>query len=76
MRTKRDEAELRMKIERQQSTTPTYIIGDVVIKPKDVYAANLPLIEEHSYYGTDEGDQLIKTFLEYCGISKKTETTG
>ena len=21
-------------------------------------------------------DQLIKTFLEYCGISKKTETTG
>jgi len=71
MRTKRDEDELRTKIERQQSTTPTYIIGTVGIKPKDVYTANSPLIEAHSYFGTDEGDELIKAFLEYCGISKE-----
>lgn len=71
MRTKRDEAELRTQIERQRGTIPTYIIGDAVVKPQDVYATNSPLIEAHSYFGTDEGDALIKSFLEYCGISKE-----
>lgn len=70
MRTKRNEVELRKAIEKQLSTIQAYIIGENVVKPQNIYEANSPLIEIHSYFGTDEGDGLIKTFLEYCGIEK------
>lgn len=71
MRTKKSEDELREKIDRQRYTTPTYAIGDTVVKPKDVYTANFPKIEVHSYFGTDKGDAHIKAFLEYCSISNE-----
>lgn len=69
-RTKQNKATLKRKIEKQQNVTPTYTIGTVVIKPKDVYIANSPQIEVHSYFGTCEGDKLISEFLEYCEISR------
>ena len=71
MRTKKSEDELREKIDRQRRAAPTYTMGDTVVKPKDVYAANFPKIEVHSYFGTDKGDAHIKAFLEYCGISNE-----
>lgn len=43
----------------------------MLLRRKMYTQRNSPLIEVHSYFGTNEGDGLIKTFLEYCGISKE-----
>lgn len=70
IRTKQDKNILKKRIERQQHTVPTYTIETGSINPKDVYVSNSPQIEIHSYFGTDEGDNLIKEFLKYCGINE------
>lgn len=69
-RTKMKEDDLKNKIENQQKVMQSYIIGSAVINAKDIYIANSPKIVVHSYFGTNEGDELIKSFLDYCGISK------
>lgn len=68
-RTKQDKDILKKKIDKQQKNIHNYTIGTNVIQIKDVYVANSPKIEVHSYFGTSEGDELIKKFLEYCGIN-------
>ena len=61
---------LEQKIEMQKSSVIKYNVGSNVVEPKDIYIANSPKIEVHSYFGTNEGDQLIKDFLEYCKINE------
>lgn len=67
-RTHKDPLILQGKISKQQNLSQAYTIGDKVVRPKEIYIANQPRIVVHSYFGTDEGDKLLKEFLKYCGL--------
>lgn len=72
-RTGVEESILKSRIECSKRKCQKYRCGNDVIELKDVYTTNQPLIEVHSFFGTDEGDELIKKFLAYSGIENSDD---
>lgn len=68
MRTQKDASVLQRKIEKQKKSSQTYKMGNAVVRPIDIYSANKPKIVVHSYFGTDEGDRLLREFFKFCGL--------
>lgn len=69
-RTCYDVTKLQGKIEKQQGLSQAYIMGETIVRPIDIYTANKPKLILHSYFGTDEGDKLLRDFLDFCGLQE------
>lgn len=42
-----------------------------IVNVEDVILKNKPIIEAHSYFGTEEGDKNIREFLVFCGFQER-----
>ena len=69
-RTKQTEKILRKKIEKESTRIQQYTCNDKLVSLMEMIDNNQPIIESCSYYGTNDGDTLIKNFLISCGIEE------
>ncbi len=63
------EERLRQIIEKQ-SANQQFKCNGTLVSLKEIVAKNKPELEACSFYGTNEGDGLIKSFLVSCGIDE------
>ncbi len=68
-RTGQSQEHLQQLIEKQ-SVNQQYKFKDTLVSLSEIVTNNNPDVEACSYYGTGEGDELIKKFLMICGIDE------
>lgn len=69
-RTGQDIDKLKSLIEKKSGKCQTYKCKDSLVRLPEIVTSNHTVIESCSYYGTNEGDKLIKDFLVSCGFEE------
>ena len=69
-RTGQDIDKLRNLIEKNSGKCQAYKCKDSLVRLSEIVTSNHVIIESCSYYGTNEGDKLIKDFLISCGFEE------
>ena len=69
-RTGQSEEHLRKIIEKQSGKCQQYKCKGSLVSLTEIVKSNNPKVEACSFYGTSEGDKLIKDFLISCGIDE------
>ena len=69
-RTGQSVGKLRNLIEKESGKCQTYKCKESLVRLPEIVTSNHTIIESCSYYGTNEGDKLIRDFLVSCGFEE------